>query len=120
MKNREPTPLGGADSRAFFGFHFSFTASQDRVKGSVGLNQLFAVALRFFRQAERYLMIQSVNACSKPMSRPAFCDSIHLCLRISSRSAWNSRYNEEFFNRSAEDESFAALGIGENLLLRLR
>ena len=45
-------------------------------------------------------MIQSVNACSKPMSRPAFSDSNHLCRRISFSSAWNSLYKEEFLTRS--------------------
>src|SRR5271157_3175694 len=45
-------------------------------------------------------MIQSVKARSKPMSWPAFSDSIHLCLIISSRSAWNSRYKDDFLTKS--------------------
>ena len=58
------------------------------------------VVCRALRHLDRCLTIQSVNARSKPISCPAFSDSIHLCLRISSRSAWNSRYSEEFFNKS--------------------
>src|SRR5271154_1126654 len=34
---------------------------------------------RLRRHLLRCLMIQSVNARSKPISCPAFCDSIHLC-----------------------------------------
>ena len=49
--------------------------------------QFIAEAWRDFRQLARCLMIQSVSARSKPMSCPAFSDSIHLCRRISSRSA---------------------------------
>jgi hypothetical protein len=33
IKNREPLPAGGADSRFSFGFHFSFVTSQGEVKG---------------------------------------------------------------------------------------
>src|ERR1700741_1805746 len=57
------------------------------------------------RQAERCLTIQSSKALSKPMSYPAFSLSIHLCLRISSRSAKNSLYNTEFLT-SSEASSF--------------
>src|SRR6266540_1930303 len=42
---------------------------------------------RCLRHRARWLMIQSVKARSKPMSWPAFSDSIHLCFMISSRSA---------------------------------
>jgi len=34
IKNREPLPAGGADSRFSFGFHFSFVTSQGAVKGT--------------------------------------------------------------------------------------
>ena len=37
IKNRKPTPAGGADSRCFLVFHFSLAASRGCVKGSVGL-----------------------------------------------------------------------------------
>ena len=45
---------------------------------------------RLLRHLERCLMSQSTSARSNPMSLPAFSDSIHLCFKISSRSAWNS------------------------------
>jgi hypothetical protein len=60
-------------------FMVSFATSQGGVKGNKSLSDQFEAATwRFFRQVERCLMIQSVSACSKPMSRPAFSDSIHL------------------------------------------
>ena len=34
IKNREPLPSGGADSRFSFRFHFSFVTSQGDVKGT--------------------------------------------------------------------------------------
>lgn len=74
------------------------------------------VPWRARRQLARCLMIQSVKARSNPMSCPAFSDSIHLCLRISSRSAWNSRYSDEFFSKSsAGDAPFIAFDI-ENVM----
>src|SRR5207248_7545453 len=45
---------------------------------------------RFCRQFDRCLTIQSSSAFSKPISAPAFSLSIHLCFKISSRSARNS------------------------------
>src|ERR1700733_14296115 len=60
---------------------------------------------RLLRHFERWFMIQSVRALSKPMSNPAFSDSIHLCFKISSRSAWNSRYKDEFRTKSLLLES---------------
>src|SRR5438034_1168967 len=62
-------------------------------------NYWFAIC-RALRHLERCLTIQSVKARSKPMSCPAFSDSIHLCLRISSRSAVNSRYKDDRFTKS--------------------
>src|ERR1051325_2013823 len=56
---------------------------------------------RVLRHLVRCFMIQSVKARSKPISYPSFSDSIHLCLRISSRSAWNSRYREEFLTKAS-------------------
>jgi hypothetical protein len=35
IKNREPLPPGGADSRDWFRFHFSFATSQGGVKGTL-------------------------------------------------------------------------------------
>ena len=35
IKNREPLPTGGADSRFSFSFHFSFVTSQGEVKGVI-------------------------------------------------------------------------------------
>ena len=49
-----------------------------------------AVAWRSFFHFSRCLAHQSTRAVSKPMSRPASSLWIHLCLRISSRSARNS------------------------------
>src|SRR5207248_11494142 len=46
--------------------------------------------IRRSRQWERCFTIQSRSAFSKPMSLPAFSLSIHLCFKISSRSARNS------------------------------
>src|SRR6202040_558218 len=51
---------------------------------------------RFCRQFERCLTIQSSSAFSNPISDPAFSLSIHLCFKISSRSARNSLYSTEF------------------------
>jgi hypothetical protein len=34
IKNHEPLPFGGADSRFSFGFHFSFVTSQGEIKGA--------------------------------------------------------------------------------------
>jgi hypothetical protein len=57
---------------------------------------------RFSRQVDRYFTTQSIKAHSKPMSYPAFSLSIHLCRRISLRSARNSLYRVELFTNSVE------------------
>ena len=61
------------------------------------------------RQLERCFTIQSSRALSKPMSFPAFSLSIHLCFRISSRSARNSLYKTEFLTNSACAPSAAGI-----------
>src|SRR5207245_2648207 len=52
--------------------------------------------IRRSRQLERCFSIQSSKVFSKPMSLPAFSLSIHLCFKISVRSARNSLYRTEF------------------------
>ncbi len=47
--------------------------------------------LRRSRQLERCFTTHSSRALSKPMSLPAFSLSIHLCFKISARSARNSQ-----------------------------
>ena len=70
-------------------------------------------ARRLSRHFGRCLIIQSVRAHSKPMSRPAFSDSIHLCFRISSLSCRNSRYSEELFsNWFAERGALGSSDLG--------
>src|SRR5437588_557916 len=79
----------------FFSLMSSFATSQDRLKGGKCNQAIACTGLRpsfkrFCRQFERCLTIQSSNAFSKPISAPAFSLSIHLCFKISSRSARNS------------------------------
>src|SRR5438105_2568754 len=72
----------------------------------------------FSRQFERCFTIQSSSAFSKPISVPAFSLSIHLCFKISSRSARNSLYRTEFFTNC--DLSSWVEGISRLSSIRFR
>ena len=75
----------------------SLLTSRGRLKGAfVRPNDSDGVCRRARRHVDRCFTIQSSSARSNPISNPAFSLSIHLCLRISSRSAKNSRYRAEF------------------------
>src|SRR2546423_15663275 len=83
--------------RSFIAFLGDLTGS--RLKEQKIQEATFSVRASFIlrsRQLERCFTIQSSRAFSKPMSLPAFSLSIHLCFRISARSARNSLYRTEF------------------------
>jgi hypothetical protein len=100
-KNREPLRRAEPIRVMRLAFIFSFATSQGGVKGTKFSVQFVAAAWRFLRQVERCLMIQSVSACSKPMSRPAFSDSIHLCRKFPrARPETRGRAKSSSANRS--------------------
>src|SRR5262249_23795107 len=86
----------------------SFATSLDRLKGTKNQEADFSVRASFrrrSRQLERCFKIQSNRALSKPISFPAFSLSIHLCFKISARSARNSLSRAESLTNCAWSSS---------------